>query len=81
MVGENGRELVNTGSSSARIYNHEQTQNLIDMSALVASNNKISKAIEGLREEMKAGDAAIALNTLRLVKILQQEFQSGGALV
>jgi len=80
MVGEKGSELVNTGSSAARIYNHQQTQSLIDISALVASNNRISKAIEGLRLEMQAGDAAIALNTSRLVKILQQEFQSGGTL-
>ncbi len=81
MVGEQGRELVNTGTSPARIFNNRQTENLIDISALVASNNKISKAIEGLREEMKVGDAAIALNTSKMVKILRQEFQSGGSLV
>ena len=81
MVGEEGRELVNTGSSAARIYNHQQTQSLIDISALVASNDKVSRAIDDLREEMKAGDAAIALNTLRIVKILQMEFQGGGTAV
>lgn len=75
MVGEQGRELVNTGPSHARIFNNKQTENLIDISALVASNTKIEKQIELLRKDFEAQITAVALNTYKTFKVLEQEFQ------
>ena len=68
IVGENGPELENTGPS--RIHSNAQSKSLVDNSELIAE-------IKALREEVKAGQLAIAANTRKTAKILQDVTQDG----
>ena len=68
MVGENGPELENTGPS--RIHSNSQSKALIDNTELIAE-------IKALREEVKAGQSAIAANTRKSAKILHDVTQNG----
>jgi hypothetical protein len=68
IVGENGPELENTGPS--RIHSNAQSKALIDNTELIAE-------IKALREEVKAGQSAIAANTRQTTKILRDVTQDG----
>ena len=68
MVGENGPELENTGPS--RIFSHSQSKSMLNNDDLIAE-------IKALREEVRAGQAAIANNTRQTTKILRDVTQDG----
>lgn len=63
MVGESGPELEFTPPS--RIFNASQANGLIDIEALVES-------IERLREDVRNGNVAVATNTHRIARIVDQ---------
>ena len=71
IVGENGPELEKTGAS--RIFSNPQSKSLLNMDELIAE-------IKSLRSDVRAGQQAIANNTLRTAKILRDVTQDGTAI-
>ena len=71
IVGENGPELEKTGAS--RIFSNPQSKSLLNMDELIAE-------IQALRSDVRAGQQAIANNTLRTAKILRDVTQDGTAI-
>lgn len=71
IVGENGPELEKTGAS--RIFSNPQSKSLLSMDELIAE-------IQALRSDVRAGQQAIANNTLRTAKILRDVTQDGTAI-
>jgi tape measure domain-containing protein len=71
IVGENGPELEKTGAS--RIFSNPQSKSLLNMDELLAE-------IRQLRSDVRAGQQAIANNTLRTAKILRDVTQDGTAI-
>lgn len=71
IVGENGPELEKTGAS--RIFSNPQSKSLLNMDELIAE-------IKSLRSDVRAGQEAIANNTLRTAKILRDVTQDGTAI-
>jgi hypothetical protein len=71
IVGENGPEIENTGAS--RIYSNGQSKSLLNMDELLVE-------IRQLRSDVRAGQQAIAHNTLRTAKILRDVTQDGTAI-
>jgi hypothetical protein len=71
MVGENGPELENTGPS--RIFSNSQSKSMLNNDDLIAE-------IKALREEVRAGQAAIASNTRQTTKILRDVTQDGSSI-
>ncbi len=68
MVGEKGPELENTGAS--RIFSNPQSKSLLNMDELLAE-------MKALRSDVRAGQEAIANNTRKTAKILQDVTQDG----
>ena len=68
VVGENGPELEQTGAS--RIFSNPQSKGLLSTDELVAE-------LQALRAEVRAGQEAIANNTLKTAKILRDVTQDG----
>ena len=68
IVGENGPELENTGPS--RIFSNSQSKSMLNNDELIAE-------MKALREEVRAGQAAIAANTRQITKILRDVTQDG----
>ena len=65
IAGENGPELVRISSGSARIYNNSDTRRMFDTSRLEGE-------LRALREDIRAGQIAIAKNTARTFEIMRK---------
>ena len=69
LVGEKGPEIERTGPS--RIYSNSDTKSIFNIDALIDE-------IRQLRSEMRAGNGAIAFNTLKTYKMLDLQVNGGG---
>ena len=78
IVGENGPELEKTGAS--RIFSNPQSKSLLNMDELIAEIKSLRSDVRVGQAEMRAGQEAIANNTLRTAKILRDVTQDGTAI-
>lgn len=70
LVGEEGPELEATGPS--RIYSASQTRNIFDMTGLMREFRAMREELVQMREEQRQLGLAIADNTRKMQRILQQ---------
>lgn len=64
MAGEgSGTELINLGTSDARIYTNKQSQSLMDLSPLIQSNNDLKDEVIALQRIVLQGNLKIGNNT------------------
>jgi hypothetical protein len=70
LVGEEGPELEATGPS--RIYSASQTRNIFDMTGLMREFRAMREELAQMREEQRQLGLAIADNTRKMQRILQQ---------
>ena len=74
-----GTELINTGSTEARIYSHKQSQSLLDMAPLLETLDRLSGQFAALQENTSAELLTIANNTRRTANGIDQQNELVGA--
>jgi hypothetical protein len=75
LVGEEGPELEATGPS--RIYSASQTRNIFDMTGLMREFRAMREELTQMREENRQLGLALADNTRKTQRIMQQWDQNG----
>jgi hypothetical protein len=75
LVGEEGPELEATGPS--RIYSASQTRNIFDMTGLTREFRAMREELKQMREENRQLGLALADNTRKTQRIMQQWNQTG----
>ena len=70
LAGETAPELIHT-SGNARIYNGGETRKMLNFDALLESNERLREEVKSLKEDMKAGQYAIAASGSKTAKWIE----------
>ena len=70
LAGETAPELIHT-SGNARIYNGGETRKMLNFDALLESNERLREEVKSLKEEIKAGQYAIAVSSAKSAKWIE----------